>query len=139
MVRLCKRKWVVIEKGVKLPSVGEVKVGDDGVAAVEQHVLRLQVAVDEAQEVEVLEGGDDLGDVKPDVLLLQRALTVQQLVQVAALAAAEEVVDVLGGADGAVAKRQKGVVHVPQHLNVGRSKAKRLRHVLLTFSCNNTF
>mmetsp|Transcript_24861 Transcript_24861/g.44283 ORF Transcript_24861/g.44283 Transcript_24861/m.44283 type:complete len:576 (-) Transcript_24861:96-1823(-) len=109
------RRLLYARDGVP-PSVGEVKVGDDGVAAVEQHVLRLQVAVDEAQEVEVLEGGDDLGDVKPDVLLLQRALTVQQLVQVAALAAAEEVVDVLGGADGAVAKRQKGVVHVPQHL-----------------------
>jgi hypothetical protein len=48
-------------------------------------------------------------------------------------------VDVLGGADGAVAERQKRVVHVPKHLNVGRSKAKRLRHVFLTFSCNNTF
>eukprot|EP00191_Tetraselmis_sp_GSL018_P010315 CAMPEP_0177603288 /NCGR_PEP_ID=MMETSP0419_2-20121207/15425_1 /TAXON_ID=582737 /ORGANISM="Tetraselmis sp., Strain GSL018" /LENGTH=840 /DNA_ID=CAMNT_0019097035 /DNA_START=36 /DNA_END=2556 /DNA_ORIENTATION=+ len=113
--------------------VCQVEVGEDHVAVVHENVLRLQVTVNVAKQVEVLERQDYLRGVEPQLTLAELADGGHQLVEVAALAAPHDVVDVCRGADRPVAERQEGVVDLREDSVLGDDPRNLVpvHHVLL--------
>lgn len=61
---------------------------------VEEHVLWLQVAVDDPPAVQVLEGEDQLGAVEPRLFLAQSTLATDVLVEVASVDEVDNEVEV---------------------------------------------
>mmetsp|Transcript_22158 Transcript_22158/g.53030 ORF Transcript_22158/g.53030 Transcript_22158/m.53030 type:complete len:634 (-) Transcript_22158:466-2367(-) len=80
--------------------------------ALDEDVLRLEVSVDDADEVQVLQRQEHLRHVEADVGLLQPLLRlrVEERVQLAAAADLQDEVQVARRLEGAVERRQEGVV-----------------------------
>ena len=91
---------------VRRDLLGEAHVGEERVARrVEQHVLRLEVAVDEAAVVEGAEGEADAGDVVAGVRLGHLAAPLEQREHVAARRALHDEVERGGVLEGGVERR----------------------------------
>mmetsp|Transcript_16271 Transcript_16271/g.41594 ORF Transcript_16271/g.41594 Transcript_16271/m.41594 type:complete len:872 (+) Transcript_16271:63-2678(+) len=115
---------------------GQVKIGEhDVAAAMEQDVLRLEVAVDVAQEVQVLQGQQHLCDVEADVRLPEALLRlrVKEAVELATGADLEDEVQVAWRVQGAVQGGQERVVHRRQDglLSLHAPNLVALDHLLL--------
>mmetsp|Transcript_30376 Transcript_30376/g.97927 ORF Transcript_30376/g.97927 Transcript_30376/m.97927 type:complete len:250 (+) Transcript_30376:554-1303(+) len=95
--------------------LGEAKVGESDVAAgVEEDVLRLEVPVDDAEGVDVLEGEGELRGVEPRASFAELADLLEMAEEFAPGAVVEDEVELLPRLEGRVEADDEGVLHVAQ-------------------------
>mmetsp|Transcript_51915 Transcript_51915/g.110321 ORF Transcript_51915/g.110321 Transcript_51915/m.110321 type:complete len:289 (-) Transcript_51915:16-882(-) len=90
--------------------LAQTKVSDFHVSIrIQQHVLRLQVSVDDSQAMQVGDRAGGLGDVEASTALAEAARSAEMVEQLTAWAELHDHVELLGGLEGVVEGDDEGV------------------------------